>query len=266
MTASIIQANYEQLEQIATRFGRATEAQDRLMRTIRDRADVLTRGSWEGEGGDAFARELDGEVMPAMQRLADALQEAQRATLKMSVVIRTAEEEAARLFISDSVAAGVISDETGRNLTDTISSAGELEPPNSMGDLYALIEDPDAPPIQISKLPNGEYLVLIKGTDGWTGGSNVWSTNVYTGIGLPSVYTKRIQQAIAEQIPPGSTIHFAGHSQGGHAVQVIGAQYYRNGDYKIGSITSFGANYSAVIPLGLRDRMNAYLTSLREGQ
>ncbi|MCB9137909.1 MAG: WXG100 family type VII secretion target [Caldilineaceae bacterium] len=98
MTAPVIQANYEQLEQVAARFGRATETQHRLMRTVRDHADVLVRGSWEGEGVSAFARELDGEVMPAMQRLAEALREAQRVTGDVAATVRSAEEEAARLF------------------------------------------------------------------------------------------------------------------------------------------------------------------------
>ncbi|MCB0047358.1 MAG: WXG100 family type VII secretion target [Caldilineaceae bacterium] len=101
MTAPIIQANYERLEQVAARFAHAAATQERLIRTVRRQADMLIGGSWEGRGAEAFARELDDEVLPAMKRLADALREAPQVTGRIAAVVRSAEEAAARHFLSD---------------------------------------------------------------------------------------------------------------------------------------------------------------------
>lgn len=98
MTAPIIQARYEELAQVAERFGRSAEVQNQLIRTVQQHADALIGGSWQGRGMTAFAHEMDNTVMPAMGRLADALAEAQRVTLQISLIVQAAEEEAARPF------------------------------------------------------------------------------------------------------------------------------------------------------------------------
>ena len=43
MTAPIIQANYERLEQVAARFAHAAATQERLIRTVRRQADMPHR-------------------------------------------------------------------------------------------------------------------------------------------------------------------------------------------------------------------------------
>lgn len=104
MTAPIIQARYDELDQIALRFGRSAEVQRTLIRTVQQQADVLTGGSWQGRGVTAFARELDGTVMPAMARLGEALLEAQRGTLQIAAIMHEAEEEASQPFRTGSYA------------------------------------------------------------------------------------------------------------------------------------------------------------------
>ncbi|MCB0047360.1 MAG: WXG100 family type VII secretion target [Caldilineaceae bacterium] len=269
MTAPVIQANYEQLEQVAARFGRATETQHRLIRTIRERADALTRGSWEGEGVSAFARELDDEVMPAMQRLAEALREAQRVTGEMSVVIRTAEEEAARLFRHSeySHSDDASSDQSSPELPQmeiigpSVGMKSFLENPSAAG-LYDFIQstDPNSP-VQIVRLANGEYLIALRGTNSNFEGTNSWYSNLFSGMGNNSPYTQRIRQAMQEVgIPEGATIHLAGHSQGGHAAQILGDQLASEGTYEVGSITSFGAYYCVEdMDPALQAKTTAYL-------
>lgn len=98
MSADIVQAQYEQLEQLATRFAAAAETQQALLQRVNQRVDVLRQGGWQGKGVAAFLREMDGEVGPAVGRLIDGLD---RADDTMRVIVQTlkmAEQEAARLF------------------------------------------------------------------------------------------------------------------------------------------------------------------------
>lgn len=121
MAADIIQANYEQLETIASLFQKQADLIQQLTQRVNRAADALQEEGWQGEGIDAFAREMDGDVFPALKRLEQALTEAQQVTLQVSATVKSAEEEAERLFRvngdrsvypeSGSNAAGGISDD-----------------------------------------------------------------------------------------------------------------------------------------------------------
>ncbi len=99
MSASLVQAEYEQLETVAARFGQQAENNAKLTRFLEQRTSVLIAGSWQGQGVEAFAAEMEAAVLPALRRLTDALQTGQRATIQISAIMRAAEEEAARPFM-----------------------------------------------------------------------------------------------------------------------------------------------------------------------
>lgn len=121
--------------------------------------------------------------------------------------------------------------------------------PTNAAELYKRIEDvPDDTPIQIINLGNNQYMILIKGTNGWYGHSNIWPTNVYSGLGYNSVYSDRVKAMIEQTIPQGPPppiLHFAGHSQGGHVAQLVANEYAASGLYAVGSMFSFGAYFVA---------------------
>lgn len=97
MSADIIQAQYDQLEALARRFGKQADLQIALQKRVQTNATRL-RTAWVGRGSDAFFAEMDGKVFPAMQRLIAALREADRVTRQMSELVHQAEDEASRLF------------------------------------------------------------------------------------------------------------------------------------------------------------------------
>jgi hypothetical protein len=121
--------------------------------------------------------------------------------------------------------------------------------PRNAAELFDRIEDvPDNDPIQIINLGNNQYMILIKGTKDWYGHSNVWPTNVYSGLGYESVYSQRVKQIIEQNIPQGhppATLYFAGHSQGGHVAQLVANEFAAGSVYTVGAMFSFGAYFVA---------------------
>ena len=98
MNPDVVQANYDQLETIASQFGSQAEAQAELYQRVNHLLQALQQGGWEGEGSEAFFAEMNDELFPAMRRLTEALAEARAVTLTVRNIVQTAEEEAARLF------------------------------------------------------------------------------------------------------------------------------------------------------------------------
>ena len=100
MTADVIQARYDNLDAVASRFGGAGAASIELQRRVARCVEALEHGGWIGRGADAFFAEMHGEIYPAMQRLTRALEEARSVTLEANRILRAAEEEAAGVFSS----------------------------------------------------------------------------------------------------------------------------------------------------------------------
>ncbi|GJM42727.1 MAG: hypothetical protein DHS20C20_30090 [Ardenticatenaceae bacterium] len=98
MPAEIIQAQYEQLDNIANRFGQAAETNATLMQQVNQAVQALQNSGWEGKGSAAFFAEMESTTNPALQRLIHALEEAQTATLEIKQIIQQAEEEASAPF------------------------------------------------------------------------------------------------------------------------------------------------------------------------
>jgi WXG100 family type VII secretion target len=101
MDVKTIQADYEQLETIATRFAQLAEENDASRINIVKGLAALRQGGWEGEGAHAFFAEMDGNVLPATERLSAVLEEAQKVTVEIVRLMQEAEEEAARPFQGD---------------------------------------------------------------------------------------------------------------------------------------------------------------------
>ena len=114
MDAKTIQADYEQLETIANRFGQLAEDNDTLRAIIVKDVDALKPDGWEGKGSQAFFKEMDSVVFPAAERLTTALAEAQNVTSQIIHIIREAEEEAARPFQGDYAGEGTDGSKGGR--------------------------------------------------------------------------------------------------------------------------------------------------------
>jgi WXG100 family type VII secretion target len=97
MSADVVQGNYEQLQQVATRFQSQSEQIAQMEAQLR-RSMQKVEGTWEGRGSDAFHREMNSLMMPGVVRLKNALNQANTITAKIANTLKQAEEEAAGLF------------------------------------------------------------------------------------------------------------------------------------------------------------------------
>jgi WXG100 family type VII secretion target len=93
-----VQVEYDALEEIATRFRREADEVDWLRRRVSWRVSDLENGGWIGRGAKAFFDEMNMEILPALNRLVEALYDAEDTTRRISRIMQDAEEEAARLF------------------------------------------------------------------------------------------------------------------------------------------------------------------------
>lgn len=98
MGAEIVQAQYDQLTQVASRFGKQSEVVDQINSQIRQSYDSLANGGWMGDAAKAFFNEMQSEIFPVMQRLTSVLREAQTVTQQISSVFQQAEQEASKVM------------------------------------------------------------------------------------------------------------------------------------------------------------------------
>jgi len=98
--AEEIRADYDQLDEVANRFAKNSQAAQQLAQMLKSKMDPLANGDWIGQGSDAFFQEMEGKIMPAMTRLIDVLQDASAVSKEIIAKMKQAEEEAQSPFAS----------------------------------------------------------------------------------------------------------------------------------------------------------------------
>lgn len=100
MNTQVIQVDYDDLHQVATRFNSAAQQIEQTYQITNRAFQQLENGGWVGRGANAFIDEMRGEVFPAVQRLAQALAEAGLTTQQIVQILQQADEQAAHPFDS----------------------------------------------------------------------------------------------------------------------------------------------------------------------
>ena len=98
MPAATIRANYDQLKQVATTFGKSSDECKRSLQNIKNNKETLQGGDWVGQGARAFYKEMDDSVLPTLQRLISALDTAQNSISQISSIMQGAEQQAAKVL------------------------------------------------------------------------------------------------------------------------------------------------------------------------
>lgn len=114
MPSPRVRADHDALQRIATDLGAEADATRRSLDQLRRQADVLRGGDWVGKGATAFNAEMTNSVLPAVRRLAAALELAQRTVARISQALRRAEADAAHVLRGDGAASGTIEEPATR--------------------------------------------------------------------------------------------------------------------------------------------------------
>jgi len=140
MSGDLIQAKYEALEEMATRFGGESEVVEELNGRVQNLMRSLQNGGWEGEGSQAFFTEMENKIFPATTRLTDALEQARTVTLQIKEILQAAEVEAARPFQGD----GRSADDSGGFLSgaEDFFSGMYAEGKDMVTGLWNMVTDP----------------------------------------------------------------------------------------------------------------------------
>ncbi|MEW5987100.1 MAG: WXG100 family type VII secretion target [Chloroflexota bacterium] len=93
-----IQATYEELDSVAKLFAQQADAIGKTLQSVQGAMDSLQGGGWIGRGADAFFAEMSDEVLPAVQRLGQALEQGGQTTQQISATVAQAEDEASSRF------------------------------------------------------------------------------------------------------------------------------------------------------------------------
>jgi WXG100 family type VII secretion target len=86
--------DYDGLEQVSRQFVDIGTEVAQVSKKIAVQTQDLHDNGWTGRGSDSFYAEMSGEVLPALERLVQALVEATRVVEQMARIYRAAEEEA----------------------------------------------------------------------------------------------------------------------------------------------------------------------------
>lgn len=95
-----IRYQYDNLGEFARRFAEHAAAAEQTRARLTRQLAVLEDGGWLGEGAERFSAEMREQMLPALDRLAQALEAAQAGVLRMVETMQAAEQEAAGLFRS----------------------------------------------------------------------------------------------------------------------------------------------------------------------
>lgn len=98
MPSPTIRGEYNDLRNIASTFRSNADSINGTNQKLKSAMETLQGGDWIGKGATAFYSEMNGQVMPSMQRLRNALSEAARVTQEISQVIKQAETDSSGCF------------------------------------------------------------------------------------------------------------------------------------------------------------------------
>jgi len=93
-----VKADYDQLEQVASKFASQSQAAEQILQQVRSSMEPLESGGWIGRAASEFFNEMYSEVLPACQRLISVLNDAAQATKDISETLHRAEDEACGPF------------------------------------------------------------------------------------------------------------------------------------------------------------------------
>lgn len=94
------EVNYELMEKIIKQFRSEADELNRVKSQTSNKVQGLHGTDWIGRGSEQFFSEMEGTVLPAMERLVNALHAAAGAADNIVKIYRNAEDEGQGVFKS----------------------------------------------------------------------------------------------------------------------------------------------------------------------
>jgi WXG100 family type VII secretion target len=139
MAAPRIRMDYDAGKECSACFSGSAERMRGLLNSLQRQMEHLQGGAWRGRGADAFYAEMKDWVLPAVDRLVKALEEACRCTETLAERFQAAEREAGALFVGAS---------EGESLLASAKDGVWAKPPQQTDDQPSLPPPPPPPPLQ----------------------------------------------------------------------------------------------------------------------
>jgi WXG100 family type VII secretion target len=98
MPAPRVRSDHDALKQIAQQFGQQAESTQKTQQNLKSRMETLRGKDWVGKGATKFYNEMDSSLFPTLKRLEKAMGSAQKTTLRISQIMKQAEDDATSLF------------------------------------------------------------------------------------------------------------------------------------------------------------------------
>jgi WXG100 family type VII secretion target len=98
MAVDTTQVRYDDLRNVAGQFDASAGQMQAMLTRLWDAFEPLQRGGWRTDAGYDFLRDMEGDLLPAIRRLEQALAEASRVTLDAIAAYESGEEEASGYF------------------------------------------------------------------------------------------------------------------------------------------------------------------------
>jgi WXG100 family type VII secretion target len=96
--ADTTQIDYDQMQNIIKMFQSEQQEILNLLKQTDSKVEGLHGSEWVGKGADQFFNEMKSDVLPAVQRLAEALGAAGEAAQKIVEIFNSADEETRGYF------------------------------------------------------------------------------------------------------------------------------------------------------------------------
>jgi WXG100 family type VII secretion target len=117
-------ADYDELTAAARAWAVEAEKTNQMIASIRQSMEALQGGDWVGTGANAFYAEMNGQVLPSLNRLARSLTRASETTRNISRSVKEAEDAAAAVLNGQGVNASGGSGGGSAPIIEPISGSG----------------------------------------------------------------------------------------------------------------------------------------------
>lgn len=99
MPTIVIKIIYDDMEKVSRIFTQQKSELAQVNKKLKSAQEQLEGGKdWIGRGATEFFKEMNGEVMPAMKRLENAMGQASRISKKIHGIMKQAEDESSSVF------------------------------------------------------------------------------------------------------------------------------------------------------------------------